>query len=1083
MRENIVVILVGCSALALSTLRALDAKSAADSSQQSRAFTEALAEARRLADTDSGKAYQNEFGKIVAPRLGDIVGECTKNLGPTVKFQVVFVFAANGQLEQVLGPKDQPAAKCVGDKFRDLQLPAPPHASWPVSLSINISPENAPRLLAEALKLMETGTWEVDATISRAFKFRVYGLLAGKDFDLTVQPEDRNAFRIIANKDQLWTSFDGSKTWKLEDAKGDAVAQRVYGFVHNPLRSGAASPTLQVVKQETHDGDTWMQLRPKKSDKKKSELQQTEYWIAISQDAKRNGVRRYEGPVTEPGHEKAPLHCVATYQPTNDKTIQPPATANALPEQQSEQSASPDTKFVADNLKYSRDFYSNIHFVAIATLPRSFAYDRYPADGPERIRCDDGTFARKQHEQPWLKSDDWGETGKPVDKETARKLEDWVKLVDAALNVAPASVKLTGTSEAEGRIQRVFEAPAETRNGSPIRLTFGKPTYDKSDDFLLYECTASLRVEGGKVVPAGAANPVKFSFGYLIRVQGGYELSQRAWEDLHTPKGKDKNAPAAPQPKDAEAYLKRGYERWRNGELAAAIVDLSRAIDLNSKLADAYYARGLARNSNGDSKGAIGDYNQAIELDPKNVQVYNDRGIARRRSDDIDGAIADYSRAIEGDPKGGKWAYFNRAIAKEAKRDSNGALDDYNHVIELDPKNANALNNRGELKRSKGDLDGAIADFNSAIEVNSKLAVAYKNRGEAKQTKGDAAGAKEDLKHAGELNPELMSKESPSPKPSPPGEDSDENLVNRGIEKAKNGDLDGAIADFDRAAKADPKNDAPYYNRAQAKWLKKDVAGAIADFTRAIDLGSTNPAAYNNRGNARAENNDWDGAIADYTRAIELKPDYARAYYNRAVVKKDKGDTTGAEADFKTAKKLDPELVGEESPADSKNDGASGATTVSLLDGKLKLDIPSDFSRDPDDPKEPKTLAKFSGPDGAWGTVLRGTHGLTPEDLSGYLKKRVAEYSKGLKWLPKGSHLQWLKKDIVTIDGRKWADWSFVPILKGKKDYSHNPVYTRNLTTSYKGQLSEINFTSNLNTNPELKKEIDHIMDSVHLEE
>jgi tetratricopeptide (TPR) repeat protein len=1082
MKRNFCSVLFSVAAVSLLTTASLPAKEkkfATDSSQQSRAFTQALAEARRLADTDAGKAYQNEFGKIVAPRLGDIVGECTKNLGPTVKFVVVFVFAANGQLEQVLGPKDQPAAKCIGDKFRDLQLPAPPHASWPVSLSINISPENAPRLLAEALKLMETGTWEVDATISRAFKFRVHGLLAGQDFDLTVEPEDRNAFRLIAIKGQLWTSFDGSKTWKLEDAKGHTLAQRFYAFVHNPLRSEAASPALQVVKQETHDGDTWMQLRPKKSDKKKAEPPQTEYWIAISQDAKRNGVRRYEGPVTEPGHEKEPLHCVATYQPASDKAIQPPATANALPEQQSEQSASPDAKFVADNLKYSRDFYSNIHFVAIATLPRSFAYDRYPADGPERIRCDDGTFARKQHGQPWLKSDDWGETGKPVDKETARKLEGWVKLVDAALNVAPARVKLAGTSEADGRIQRMFEAPAEIRNGSPIRLTFGKPIYDKSDDFLLHEFTSSLRIEGGKVVPAGAANPVKFSFGYLIRVQGGYELSERAWEDLQTPKGEDKNAPAAPQPKDAEAYLKRGYERWRNGELAAAIVDLSRALELNSKLADAYYARGLARNSNGDSKGAISDYNQAIELDPKNVQIYNDRGIARRRSGDIDGAIADYSRAIESDPKGSKWAYFNRALAKEAKRDPNGALEDYSRVIELDPKNANALNNRGELKRSKGDLDGAIADFNSAIEINSNLAVAYKNRGEAKQTKGDAAGAKEDLKHAGELNPGLTSKESPSP----PAEDSGGNLVNRGIEKAKNGDLDGAIADFDRAIKADPQDDAPYYNRAQAKRLKKDTAGAIADYTRAIELGSTNPAAYNNRGNARSENNDRDGAIADYTRAIELKPDYARAYYNRAVVKKDKGDATGAEADFKMAGKLDPELAGEESAADSKNNGTSGATTVSFLDGKLKLDIPSDFSRDPDDPKEPKTLAKFSGPEGAWGTVLRGTHGLTPEKLDGYLKMRVAEYSKSFKWLPKDSHLQWLKKQIVTIDGRKWADWSFVPMLKGKKDYSHNPVYTRNLTTSYKGQLLEINFTSNLNTDPKLKQEIDHIMDWVHLEE
>lgn len=326
--------------------------------------------------------------------------------------------------------------------------------------------------------------------------------------------------------------------------------------------------------------------------------------------------------------------------------------------------------------------------------------------------------------------------------------------------------------------------------------------------------------------------------------------------------------------------------------------------------------------------------------------------------------------------------------------------------------------------------------------------------------------------------------------PAPAGTDaSDNNLVNRGIEKAQKGDLDGAIADFNRAAELNPKDDAPYYNRAQAKRLKNDTAGAIADYTKAIELGSTNPAAYNNRANARAETNDRAGAIADYTRAIELKPDYARAYYNRAVLKKEKGDKAGAEADFKHAQKLDPQLIGGDSSADSEKESdadaktAGGGNKITLLDGKLTLDIPPDFSRDPDDPQKPKTLAAFSGPDGAWGTVLRGTHGLTPDQVDGYLKKRVAEYSKGFKWMPKDSHLEWLKKDIVTIDGRQWADWSFVPVSKSKKDYSHNPVYTRNLTTSYKGQLLEINFSSNLNTDPKLKQQIDRIIDSVHLEE
>jgi len=852
-------------------LRPLDAKSTAKNSQQSRAFTEALAEARRLADTDAGKAYQTEFGKIVAPRLGDIVGECTKNLGPTVKFQVVFVFAANGQLEQVLGPKDQPA-KCVGDKFHDLQLPAPPHANWPVSLNVDISPENAPRLLAEALKLMETGTWELDATISRAFKFRIHGLLAGQDFDLTVEPEDRNAFRIIALKNQVWTSYDHSKSWKLEDAKGHALAQRFYAFVHNPLRYEAASPALQVIKQETHDGDTWMQLRPKTSDEKKAELQHTEYWIAISQDPKRNGVRRYEGPVTEPGHEKEPLRCVATYQPASNKVIEPPASTAALPEHDS---GKPGPEFAADNLKYSRDFYSKVHLVAIANLSlgsagtAEFKYDRYPNGGPERIQRGDDEFARKNG-NTWLKSNDWGETGKPVDAQTSKRLNNWVSLIQARLNGEPASndpsegatvMKFIGKEDQGEREEFVFEESKEKpKSKSYPHVSFGRYKSDKEGPVLLTEFSGPMRLGGHEA-------QVKISFSHLVAVN--VQETRMVWNE------KEK-----------------------------------RYVEAND--------------------------NEAAESSPSPA----------------------------------------------------------------------------------------------------------------------------------------------SSTPEQPGED----LVNRGIEKAKNGDLDGAIADFDRAIKLNPKDDAPYYNRAQAKRLKNDTAGAIADYTRAIELGSTNPAAYNNRGNARAENNDRDGAIADYTRAIELNPNYARAYYNRAMTKEAKGDKAGAEADFKTAAKLDPELDNEHWTADSKDNRPSGATTVSLLDGKLKIDLPADFSRDPDDPKDPKTLAKFSGP-GAWGTVLRGTHGLAPDKLEGYLKMRVAEYSKGFKWLPKDSHLQWLKKDIVTIDGRKWADWSFVPMLKGKKDYSHNPVYTRDLTTSYKDQLLEITFSSNPNTSPALKKEIDHIMDSVHLEE
>jgi tetratricopeptide (TPR) repeat protein len=736
-----------------------------------------------------------------------------------------------------------------------------------------------------------------------------------------------------------------------------------------------------------------------------------------------------------------------------------------------------DAKVVVDNLEYSREFYSGVHFSAIAESAPSFGYQRYPDNGPERIQCGAGTFAR-QHGKPWLRSEDWGESGRPVDQQTARKLDGWVKLVETAFDFAPSEVKLVKKSREGVRVEWIFEARTANQKSAPVRLTFARPLYDKSPNALLHGFEGSLPATGAKT-----HERVKFSFGYLIAASG-FELSEAAWENLETPKELEKKPTdltkidMGPKPNGAEGFLNRAGARGFNGDMNGAIADLTRAIDLDPKSEPAVFRRGAFKLQKGDYDGAITDLTRAIELSPNTADYYSDRGLAKLRKRDNDGAIVDFTRATELDAKN-VVAYRNRALAKNIKGDADGALADYNRAIELDPKNAGAFNSRGIIKKSKGDFDGAIADFSRTIELNDKLAIAYKNRGEAKRAKGDAVGAAEDFKHAGVPDSEESQ---------PRSNESVAELNNRGIEKGKKGDLDGAIADFNRAIELDPKDDAAYYNRAQAEGLKKDVRGAIADYTRAIELGSTNPAAYNNRGNARSENNDQDNAIADYTRAIQLKPDYARAYYNRAVTKEAKGDSAGAAADYKRAQELDPKLVSKQSGADSSSnraagDGGTEGTTVSLLDGKLKLDIPPDFSRDPDDPKEPKTIAKFSGPDGSWGTVLRGTHGLTPDQLEGYLKMRVAEYSKSFKWLPKDSHLQWLKKQIVTIAGRKWADWSFVPMLKGKKDYSHNPVYTRNLTTSYKGQLLEINFTSNLNTSPELKKEIDRIVDSVHLEE
>src|SRR5205809_1789042 len=216
-----------------------------------------------------------------------------------------------------------------------------------------------------------------------------------------------------------------------------------------------------------------------------------------------------------------------------------------------------DAKVAADNLKYSRDFYSKVHFVVIAELPEPFKYDRYPSRGPERVQCDAGTYSR-QHGRPWrflndkmrtglpidypernryvmtfALREDWGRTGEPVDKETARKLDGWIKLVEAALNVAPTNAKLLSKSETtDGRVEWVFEAPSERPNGIPIRFTFRKALSDKNEKVLLHEFSGPLQLERNNVVSGGATDSVRVGFGYMIVAQQGNEVSEFVWEEM-----------------------------------------------------------------------------------------------------------------------------------------------------------------------------------------------------------------------------------------------------------------------------------------------------------------------------------------------------------------------------------------------------------------------------------------------------------------------------------------------------------------------------------------------------------------------
>jgi tetratricopeptide (TPR) repeat protein len=134
----------------------------------------------------------------------------------------------------------------------------------------------------------------------------------------------------------------------------------------------------------------------------------------------------------------------------------------------------------------------------------------------------------------------------------------------------------------------------------------------------------------------------------------------------------------------ALAYHYRGAEYLKTDRYDEAILDLDRAIALNSKLPTAYSDRGIAYRKKGDYGRAIGDYGEAIRIWPRWRDWYLNRGLAYSAAGRHDEAIADFSQALFFKPDYAE-AYVARADAYLESGRRAEALADYRRAIREKP--------------------------------------------------------------------------------------------------------------------------------------------------------------------------------------------------------------------------------------------------------------------------------------------------------------------------------------------------------------------------------------------------------------
>jgi tetratricopeptide (TPR) repeat protein len=226
------------------------------------------------------------------------------------------------------------------------------------------------------------------------------------------------------------------------------------------------------------------------------------------------------------------------------------------------------------------------------------------------------------------------------------------------------------------------------------------------------------------------------------------------------------------------------------------------------------------------------------------------------------------------------------------------------------PRSAQEYNYRGQARQKQGDLDGAIEDFTKAIEQSSGsgLVAAYDNRGQARMLKNDWDGAIADYTSSLELQLHDTAGNKPGSKQA--GVSIAQPIAftynNRGNARKGKGDLDGAIADYNKALESQPRFAEAYYNRGLAFQTKDELDGALRDYSTALLLAPRLTDAYVNRGQVRQRKNDLDGAIADYNSALQQKADEASTYFARATALQAKKDLEGAVSDYSKTIELDP---------------------------------------------------------------------------------------------------------------------------------------------------------------------------------
>jgi tetratricopeptide (TPR) repeat protein len=200
----------------------------------------------------------------------------------------------------------------------------------------------------------------------------------------------------------------------------------------------------------------------------------------------------------------------------------------------------------------------------------------------------------------------------------------------------------------------------------------------------------------------------------------------------------------AVDPADAQQAYADGVRLFRANRYEQAILNFSRAVDLQSNFTDAYRMRGRAYAAIGKPDNAVPDFTKVSSLQPREATVLVERGFAYLDKKDLTHAMADATSALALDGKLAR-AYNLRATVERSVGESAKAIEDFSRAVELAPNLDNYFQ-RAATYQSLSDHKRALADYDQALILFPDQPHLYFARAQSEAALGDTKRAQEDIR-------------------------------------------------------------------------------------------------------------------------------------------------------------------------------------------------------------------------------------------------------------------------------------------------------------------------------------------------